>query len=197
LTDHREHIPKIAPRVIAIVGFMGAGKTTIGRALASRLKCRFVDLDEQIVRAERMTVPVIFRDKGEGYFRQAETRELQRILTTCDQLVVLSLGGGAFVSETNRTLLRDFGAMAVQLTAPVEELRRRVGNAHERPLARDPEKFRKLYEQRQPAYALADLTVNTSGKSVEEAATMLFNQVIAKAAEPECSPKSSAEGETL
>ena len=168
--------------MIVLVGFMGAGKTSVGRELASRLACRFVDLDEVIVAREGRSVADIFTELGEAYFRQAETRELDRLLREAERPLVLSLGGGAFMAEANRAALRKAQAVSVRLAAPVEELHRRIGDAPERPLARDGDKFKALYEQRQQVYSLADLTVETLDKAIDQVATEILERLAAWAA---------------
>ena len=181
LTINAEYAKSPTARVIALVGFMGAGKTSVGRALAAMLGCRFVDLDDLIVARERKSVADIFTDHGEAYFRQAEAHELDRLLTEAERPLVLSLGGGAFMAELNREALRRAQAITVRLAAPVEELHRRIGESPERPLARDGDKFKQLYEQRQQAYALADLTVETMDKAVDEVAAEIADKLAARA----------------
>lgn len=173
------HADNTAARAIVLVGFMGAGKTSVGRALAERLGCRFVDLDDLIVARAGKPVAAIFAESGETCFRQAEARELALLLAETTGPLVLSLGGGAFVAEANRAALRRARAVAVHLAAPLEELRRRIGDAPERPLAHDAEKFRLLFEERRQAYALADLTIETLDKAVDEVAAEVIEQLAA------------------
>ena len=157
-------------RAVFLVGFMGSGKNTVGRVLARRLAWDFVDLDARIEARERQTVPEIFRLQGEPAFRLAETNALRDLLT--NSLVrpsVVALGGGAFVQETNRELLRPWPS--VFLDAPAEEHWRRCLHDEsetgvERPLRKDPEQFARLHAQRLPFYRQASLVVETSGKEV-------------------------------
>ncbi len=155
-----------------LVGFMGAGKTSVGRELAERLGCSFADLDEHIQAREQRSIEEIFRDSGEAGFRCAEHAALRALLQESDAGErVLALGGGAFVQPRNADLLRQTGARTVFLDAPVEELFRRCAEQDlERPLHRDLEQFRKLYEERRPSYRTAQLRVDTHHKQVSQVA---------------------------
>jgi len=153
--------------VVALVGFMGAGKTVVGRALASRLGCQFADLDDLIQTREACTIENIFEEKGEQVFREIESAVLRETIAGMDFPVVLALGGGTFCQGTNQELLREAMIPAVFLDAPVEELFLRseqVGVA--RPLRRDLDQFHRLYEQRRPDYLKSALRIETSGKDV-------------------------------
>jgi shikimate kinase len=163
---------RLARRVV-LIGFMGAGKTTVGRALATRLCWPFYDLDDLIEQRERQSVPEIFASVGEDAFRRAESAALQALLQESASAgdLILALGGGAFVQEQNRSLLEQAGAVTILLEAPLEELRRRCGGERkERPLARQQERFAELFAARQAAYQKAQLRVQTLGKSVEQVA---------------------------
>ena len=142
------------PFVIVLVGFMGSGKTTVGRELARQLELPFADLDYLIEIAERRSIADIFAHDGEAAFRDIEHRELARAIPGG----VLALGGGAYVQERNRELLRG-RATVVWLDVPFERALRRVAGAGHRPLAKDPEKFAELYAARRSAYAEADATI--------------------------------------
>src|SRR5262249_859296 len=111
-------------RRIVLIGFMGAGKTTVGRALARRLRCRFQDLDDLIERPEGQSVARIFASAGEAEFRRAENAALGDLLqgNASQSDLVLALGGGAFAQAQNRVLLEQAGAITVLLEAPLEEL---------------------------------------------------------------------------
>jgi shikimate kinase len=165
-----------APRIVALTGFMGAGKSSIGRALAALLGWRFVDLDEEIEAAEKMPIRDIFRLGGEAQFREVETAALRGILAGVSSPTVIALGGGTFIQAANAELLRRSRARVVFLDPTVEEMLERChiesesSQEHLRPLAADPDAFRALHTQRLPHYRKADLTVNTAGKTVEESA---------------------------
>ncbi len=158
-------------KTVVLVGMMGAGKTAVGTALARQLGVDFRDSDEEIVRAANRTIAEIFERDGEPFFRARETEVIGRLLrgTPC----VLSTGGGAFLSEANRTLIHDVG-VSVWLRADLELLWQRVRHKTTRPLLRTAnprETLRELYERRQPLYAQADITVESAAeRSVEEMA---------------------------
>jgi shikimate kinase len=145
---------------IYLAGFMGSGKSTVGRLLADRLGWDFVDLDEEIEAGQRMSIPDIFETRGEEYFRQIETEAIRhrvhRVRAGCPS--VIALGGGAFTREENYDLLEDHG-VTVWLDCPLELARKRVENCGNRPLARDPLKFAELYETRKANYARADYRI--------------------------------------
>lgn len=146
---------------IVLVGLMGAGKTTVGRRLADRLGIRFIDADHEIEKAAGKTVPEIFQDHGEPYFREGERRVIARLLGTGAQ--VLATGGGAFMSEETRNNIRAAG-VSVWLRADLPLLMKRVRKRSNRPLLRtdDPEAaMRKLIDARYPVYAEADITVES------------------------------------
>lgn len=153
---------------VALVGFMGAGKTSVGQALARRLNWRFADLDHLIETREGRTIPQIFQHDGEQRFRELEHRVLGEALAAPDsKFSVLALGGGAFVVEKIRALLRERHVSAIWLDAPAEELFRRCDQPEVvRPLRRDREQFTNLYEQRLSSYRQADLHVITKGKEI-------------------------------
>jgi shikimate kinase len=150
---------------------MGAGKTTVGRALAGRLDWKFLDLDDLIEQREKKTVAEIFASSGEAAFRRMESAALSAALQDCagSSDLVLALGGGAFVQPQNREALTAAGAITVLLEAPVEELRRRcTGERKVRPLAREEERFNQLFAARRADYALARHRVQTLGKPVPQ-----------------------------
>lgn len=153
-----------------LVGFMGAGKTSAGKAAARLLDREFIDLDDRIEQSEQKSVREIFAENGEAYFRRCERRELRKLLAETSAPRVIALGGGAYVDGENASALRDSGATVIFLDAPVEELRERVGSGTGRPLAQDAKRFAELYEQRRAAYEQAAFRVNTSMKSITEVA---------------------------
>jgi len=159
-------------QTVFLVGFMGAGKTSVGRALSRRLGLPFEDLDDRIEDREGKTIAQIFRESGEAEFRRAETAALRQLLKE-PQLSsrLVALGGGAFAEPGNALLIRDAQALSVFLDAPVEELLRRCDEQHQaRPLRQNPKQFRDLYEKRRPSYMGASLRIETSGKDVEAVA---------------------------
>lgn len=153
---------------IYLVGFMGSGKSTIGRLLADRLGWDFVDLDEEIEAEQHMTIAEIFDQQGEERFRQIEREALRRRVRgiQCGQPTVVALGGGAFAQEDNYVLLEDNG-VTVWLDCPLETARRRAQQDPKRPLARDPVKFEQLYEARRASYARADFRIEITSDDPE------------------------------
>ncbi len=172
MTDDRDSSlalkQRSVPSVVSLVGFMGAGKTTVGRALAARLGWRFEDLDGWIQAREGRSIEQIFQQKGEAVFRDLERLVMGEILTAAKSgPLVLALGGGAFCFEPIQEMLRNPETPAVFLDAPVDELFRRSEQPDVvRPLRRDREQFRQLYEERRPAYLEARLCIDTGGKDV-------------------------------
>lgn len=150
---------------------MGAGKTTVGKALAQRLGWTFYDLDEAIERRERKSIAQIFDHAGESAFRRIESAALKDLLRRSGNDSVIALGGGAFTQPGNRKALAQAGAVTVLLSAPLEELERRCRAAgRARPLARDKVRFKQLFDERQQAYALADFRVETLKKEISQVA---------------------------
>jgi shikimate kinase len=151
-----------------LVGFMGAGKTSVGRALSRQLGWPFEDLDERIQARKGLSIEQIFQQSGEIEFRRAEHAALRALLSECISSRVVALGGGTFVQRHNAVLLEEPEMSVIFLDAPVEELFRRCQQEQvERPLRGDLEQFRQLYEARRPHYATARLRIETAGKDIE------------------------------
>ncbi|MEL7213903.1 MAG: shikimate kinase [Pseudomonadota bacterium] len=159
----------IVKKTIVMVGMMGAGKTAVGRALASKLGVPFLDSDEQIVAAANMSIAEIFERDGEAFFRAREREVIERLLR--DERGVLSTGGGAFLAQANRAMISEIG-VSVWLKADLNLLWSRVKHKDTRPLLRtaDPKAtLRSLYEDRVPLYGEADLTVQAEARySIDE-----------------------------
>jgi shikimate kinase len=161
-------------RCVVLIGFMGAGKTTVGSALAKSLRWTFVDLDDFIEQREHTRVAEIFASSGEAAFREMESSALAALLQdrNAGSDLVLALGGGAFVQKQNRDALSSAGAITVLLEAPVEELRRRCqAELKVRPLAMDDSRFAGLFTARRADYALARFAVQTLDKTVQQVTT--------------------------
>jgi len=140
-----------------LVGFMGCGKTTIGVALADRLKLPFFDLDELVEAAEKMTIKEIFADRGEPYFRMRE-RDILRSTRYLEKAVVAT-GGGTFTFEDNIQFIQSEG-YSIHLSAPFPLVRSRIGEkAAERPMFRDDRATHELYKNRLRFYNAADMTI--------------------------------------
>jgi shikimate kinase len=161
---------------IYLVGFMGSGKSTIGRLLAQRLGWSFFDTDQEIEVAERTTIAEIFEGRGEPEFRRIETEILRQHVRSVEsgRPSVVALGGGVFAQAQNRELLESNG-ITVWLDCPFEIVTRRVARASHRPLARDPEKFAELYGARLDSYRLADLQITIGGDDPTEAVEAILN----------------------
>ena len=152
-----------ATAAIFLAGFMGSGKSTIGRSLASRLNWRFADLDDEIERLAGQTIPSIFDNHGEDAFRGWEHEALreQAEMAVAGDRAVLALGGGTYAFARNRELMRPVGP-ALWLDAPSNVLWERVRHAAHRPLARDRDAFLRLFETRHESYAKADHRIDAS-----------------------------------
>ncbi|MGA8274233.1 MAG: shikimate kinase [Candidatus Sulfotelmatobacter sp.] len=164
-----------------LVGFMGAGKSSVGRALAEQMGWSFEDLDQRIERREKTTIAEIFRSSGEAEFRRSEHEALKEMLEELDSGSgkVIALGGGAFVHESNARLIESLKIPTVFLDANVQELWRRcmrqsAETGMERPLLKESEGFRALYEKRRPYYLKASLIHDTGGKMIEQIAAELI-----------------------
>jgi shikimate kinase len=163
--------PNAPVRALVLVGFMGAGKTSVGQALSAQLGWRFEDLDDRVEAREGRTVPEIFRDSGEAEFRRAEHAALRELLAESKNgpPVILALGGGAFTQAETAVLVEGLETPTVFLDAPPEELWRRCStDPVERPLRRDQREFQHLYDLRKPRYQQARLCVQTGSRTVGE-----------------------------
>jgi len=149
---------------IYLVGFMGSGKSTIGRLLAHRMGWSFFDTDDEIEAAEKTSIAAIFDSRGEAEFRRIEAQILREHARWIERgrAAVVALGGGAFAEPENRRVVEDHG-VTVWLDCPLRVVERRVAHASHRPLARDPKTLAALYEVRRESYALADIHVPITG----------------------------------
>jgi len=156
---------------IYLVGFMAAGKTTVARALASRLGWRADDVDELIEARERRTVADIFAQRGEPYFRALE-RDILRLLLPLRHLVVAT-GGGTFMDPDNRAAINMDG-VSVWLDVPFEELLARIPADGRRPLAADRTQLERLFAIRQAAYANARVRIDAGGARPDDVAERIM-----------------------
>ncbi len=165
--------------VVVLVGFMGAGKTSVGRALSKRTGWRFVDLDDRVQAREQRTIAGIFRESGEAEFRRAESAALRELLQEAETTpLILAVGGGAFIQTENASLLGGTMTPTVFLDAPVEELWRRCGtDPVERPLRQKESEFKRLYQRRRPRYLRARLRVETGGRDIERIVDEIVNSL--------------------
>ena len=172
----------IGHRSIVMVGLMGCGKSSIGRRLATALDLPFVDADEEIERAALKTIPEIFADHGESYFRDGERKVIKRLLGNGPQ--VLATGGGAYMNEDTRAAITASG-ISIWLRADLDVLMRRVAKRDNRPLlkADDPVAvMQSLMDQRYPVYALADIAIDSRDTAHE---VIVAEIVTALAARPD------------
>ena len=158
---------------VYLVGFMGAGKSTVARALGRRLGWRVVDIDERIESRERKSVAAIFAQHGEPYFRQLERQVLIELLP--ERNVVVATGGGTFAEADNRALMLADGATA-WLDIPLALVLRRVPTDGRRPLASDRERMEQLFLTRQLTYAMAHVRIE-GDKPVPEVVDRLLDWI--------------------
>jgi shikimate kinase len=169
------------PQVLLLIGFMGAGKSSVGAALAAQLGWAFEDLDRRIEKRHGRKISEIFRESGESGFRKLESEALQELLQELQNEggKVIALGGGAFAQESNAKSIETAGIRTVFLDAGIGELWQRCKDQSaqegmERPLLLSRKNFQLLYEQRRPHYLKASLRHETSGKTVEHIAAELI-----------------------
>ena len=158
-TQEADITSALGRRSVVLVGMMGAGKSTIGRRLAARLRLPFLDADIEIEAAAGMSIPDIFETHGEPHFRDGEARVIARLLDSGP--AVIATGGGAFMREETRSRIRD-KAVSIWLKADVDIIMKRVKRRADRPLLQtaDPAAtIGRLIEEREPVYQLADITI--------------------------------------
>jgi len=158
-----------------LVGFMGTGKTTLGRRVAERMGLSFVDLDERIERESGMSVPEVFALEGEEGFRRRESQALADLVQS-PAPVVVATGGGAFTLEENRRLMKSAGVV-VWLDVPIGEILARI-EGESRPLWKTPEEVRTLHQRRQGFYQEAHHRLALEGASPGEAVDRLHQLLL-------------------
>ncbi|HEX7227080.1 MAG TPA: shikimate kinase [Candidatus Binatia bacterium] len=155
-------------RPIIITGFMGSGKTKVAWELARRLNLAMVDLDNWIEDREGRSAAQIIIDDGERVFRAIESNALRTLLET-KAADIISLGGGAWIEETNREVIDQYVCTTVWLDAPFEMCWTRIeASAEERPLSRTREQALELYERRRPIYQLASIHIQIRDETLED-----------------------------
>jgi len=154
---------------------MGAGKTTVGRHLAKKLGWKFIDLDEEIERREGRAVADIFKDQGEPHFRKLETSCLQDLSSSSK--AVIALGGGAFINPENRDVAEKTG-LTVWLKVSFAKIAGRVKIDGTRPNFMDQEKAERLYQAREPHYALAKVHVSTDDGTPDSVADEIIGVLL-------------------
>jgi shikimate kinase len=153
-----------------LIGFMGSGKTTIGRLLAERIGWDFADIDGDIEAGERRSIAEIFDTRGETEFRRIESEAIRKRVraVSCGRPTVVALGGGAAAQPDNLDLITRHG-LTIWLSCEFDTVVRRVGEDSARPLARDREKFEQLYRERQESYKRADFRIDNDWETPEAA----------------------------
>ncbi|NTV48372.1 MAG: shikimate kinase [Geobacteraceae bacterium] len=162
-------------RPLIMTGFMGSGKSTVGKIVAERLGYRFIDLDAEIVAAAGCSVNDIFANKGEPEFRALESSTLEQILSAEERCVVAT-GGGAVICQQNRTLMRRRGVI-INLMVTLEQMLVRLSGCSDRPLLAGDDAAKRaetLMNEREQFYADADIRIDTDGKSVEDVAAEIL-----------------------
>lgn len=162
---------------IYLVGFMGTGKTAVGRELAKSLKFEFVDLDDLIVRKEKRTIAELFSQNGEPYFRKVEKETLKKI--SSQENLVVSCGGGIVIDPENIALMKQGGRL-IALTARPEVIFERTKKGAHRPLLNviDPlGRITELLSARKPYYEKADLSIDTSDLSIRQVAESILELI--------------------
>jgi len=166
-------VPERPPRVV-LVGFMGSGKTSVGRLLARRLGYGFEDMDRRIEERAGRTIAEIFRDDGEEAFREREREDALALSRLRDRVV--AAGGGAFTRPETRALLRE-GALTVWLRCDLDRILARVPADGSRPLAGNRDIMRALLAEREPFYRMADVAVDASSGTPREVADRIVGLI--------------------
>ena len=165
-------------KTVVLVGMMGSGKSAIGKVISSILGVPFSDADVEIERAAKLSVPEIFERHGEKFFRDKEGQVIKRLLQ--EKPCILATGGGAFINKKIRTSIRQYG-VSVWLNADVDTLWKRVKHKKSRPLLRTDnprQTLENIYADRIKTYCLADVIVDSHGKSsLEEMANLVIKSL--------------------
>jgi shikimate kinase len=188
-------VAALGRRSIVLVGMMGAGKSSVGRRVALRLGVPFVDADTEIEKAAGMAITDIFAIRGEAEFRAGEARVILRLLEGGTQ--VLATGGGAFINPDTRAAIAAKG-ISIWLRAEPDVLMKRIRRRQDRPLLHtaDPAAtLRKLLEEREPVYALADLTVQSREVTHDRIVDEIVGALAGRVGAPCAVPSASGEGE--
>jgi shikimate kinase len=187
-------VAALGRRSVVLVGMMGAGKSSVGRRVALRLSIPFVDADTEIEKAAGMAITDIFAIRGEAEFRAGEARVILRLLEGGPQ--VLATGGGAFINPDTRAAIAAKG-ISIWLKAEPDVLMKRIKRRQDRPLLHtaDPAAtLRKLLEEREPVYALADLTVQSREVTHDRIVDEIVSAIAGRVGAPCGVPPASGEG---
>ena len=185
--DHKREMLQqlIGDRPIVLIGMMGAGKTTVGRRLATRLGRHFVDSDEEVEKAAGMSIEDIFAAHGEADFRAGEVKVIARLLK--ESGMVLGTGGGAFMNAETRAVIKET-AVSVWIKADFDLLFQRVSRRSNRPLlktANPRETLQKLIDARYPTYAEADITIVSRDVPQDQVASEVIDAIVARYGTPD------------
>ena len=165
-------------KTIAFIGMMGAGKTAVGKVVASKLGVPFLDADTEIEKAANMSIQEIFIRDGEEFFREREAQVILRLMK--GSAAILSTGGGAFIQKANRQAINRLG-VSIWLDVEVDLLWSRVKNKDTRPLLKSINPYgtlKKLHLERQPIYEKADISVKASSRyTVEDMAQKVIDRL--------------------
>jgi shikimate kinase len=169
---------------IFLCGFMATGKSSVGKRLAAKINFEFIDMDAVIEAESGMTIPQIFASQGEPAFRTLESRLVERLAekTGC----VIATGGGAIVNPHNLEIMKRCGVV-ITLKADLETILQRCGSGEDRPMLRGEDRLvriRTLMEQRAPAYAQAEIVLDTSSKTIDEVAQDIVDRLKAAGFQP-------------
>ncbi len=162
---------------IVLTGFMGTGKTEVGRALAQLKGLKLIDVDNEIENSEKMTINDIFEEFGEEKFREIETEMIEKV--SREENVVISTGGGAVLKQQNMDALKKTGIVICLMATP-ETILERTGNSDERPLLKVEkplEKINELLQFRRPYYEQADIIINTEEKTPLQIAEEIIDKI--------------------
>jgi shikimate kinase len=160
---------------IYLVGFMGSGKSTVGKILAEKLNMNFIDIDKLIEEKEGMKIKDIFEQKGESYFRELERKQIEAIVN--QEGLVVSTGGGLGANLDNMNLMKKNGDV-VWLDVSLNTVLDRLKNDQDRPLLKQPtEKIRQLFEERKNVYRLANIRINADKKTPSQIVEEILTKI--------------------
>jgi len=162
---------------IVLTGFMASGKSSVGKSLAQKLNIEFIDTDNLIEQNLNKKITDIFKENGEQYFRQQETKVIEELsdLTSC----IISCGGGVVLNKYNIELLRKNGII-INLYASAQEVYKRISNNKDRPLLQNTtiEKIQSLMDYRKPFYENCDISIKTDNLSVEQITDLIISKIL-------------------
>jgi shikimate kinase len=160
---------------IYLIGFMGSGKSTVGKILAEKLNMNFADIDKLIEEKEEMKIKDIFEQKGENYFRELERKQIEAIVN--QEGLVVSTGGGLGANLDNMNLMKKNGDV-VWLDVSLNTVLDRIKNDHDRPLLKQPtEKIKQLFEERKNIYRLANIRINADKKTPSQIVEEILTKI--------------------